>query len=317
MKHALITGAGGQDGSYLTEFLRGKGYKVRGLTRADGDITDFSFIERIVKEAKPDELYNLASVATVAKPWENPTATIASVGLAPLYILEALRAYSPRTRFFQASSAEMYGVATESPQRESTQFRPQNIYGIGKLMAHNLAEAYRKDQNLFAVSGILFNHESPRRGEGFVTRKITSTLARIATGADEILSLGNLDAQRDWSFAGDIVRGMWMALQHESPDTYVFASGETHTVREFVEEAARALDIAICWKGRGVDEKGFDANGKLIVAVHPEFYRPTETHVRCGDITHTRMVLGWNPEVSFPELVAMMATSDRSRLTFR
>lgn len=317
MKRALITGASGQDGSYLVELLRENGYEVRALTRKDGDITDPTFIEKVVKEEKLDELYNLASVSTVASPWENPEGTLASTALAPLYFLEAIREYSPSTRFFQASSAEMYGAIAESPQNENTPFRPQNLYGIGKLAAHNLVEAYRKDHNLFAISGILFNHESPRRPEAFVTSKITSTLARIKSGEDIDLTLGNLDAQRDWSFAGDIVRGMWMSLQAEKPDTYVFASGTAHTVRDFVNAAAKALDMHITWEGKGEQEVGKNEKGKTIVRVDPVFFRPVETHIRCGDITRARSVLGWVPEISFNELVAMMATNDQAQITSR
>lgn len=330
MKRALITGIAGQDGSYLAELLVGKGYAVSGLVRnagekslvaavdtielIHGDVRDEKCVRELVAR-KFDEVYNFASIATVQNPWEDPAGTVLSTALPPLHFLEAIRTSSPTTRFFQASSAEMYGDAAESPQSETTIFRPQSPYGSGKLLAHQMVEKYRATFDLFAVSGILFTHESPRRSPHFVTRKITSTLARIAHGSDETLKLGNLDAKRDWSFAGDIVRGAWLSLQQSVPDSYVFASGEAHTVREFVEEAARILGMELRFEGSGANEKAFDAVGKLIVEVNPDFYRPIEATVRCGDISHALRSLGWKPETSFKALVEMMVNDDRVRVS--
>lgn len=309
MQRALITGIAGQDGSYLAELLVSKGYAVEGVDRGDGDLLDPDFVRSLV-EKRYDEIYNLASISTVASPWEDPVGVVKSTALIPLLFLEAIRSVCPRTKFFQASSAEMYGDPAESPQTEETRFDPRSPYGYGKLLAHQAAEGYRTNHDVFAVSGILFNHESPRRGTHFVTRKITSTLARIARGSGEVLQLGNVDAKRDWSFAGDIVRGMWMSLQHTKPDTYVFASGEVHTVREFVEEAAKALGIKLRWEGRGVKEKGLDEKGRIVVAINPDFYRSLEKQIRCGDISKIKKALGWKPETSFKKLVEMMAAFD-------
>jgi GDPmannose 4,6-dehydratase len=325
-KRALITGITGQDGSYLAELLLEKGYEVVGVTSGkssrhkvahiaeritwvEGSITSDTFVRELIAAHKPDEIYNLASVATVADPWKDTFEVSTVAGFTPLFFLEAIREYNPKIKFFQASSAEMYGNVKSSPQNEATPFNPQNPYGIAKLFAHQMLEGHRK-QGLFAVSGILFNHESPRRPEQFVTRKITSTLARIAGGSNEVLALGGLDAKRDWSFAGDIVEGMWMSLQHEVPSTYVFASGEVHTVREFVEAASQVLGIDITWKGEGSDEKGFDEKGKVIVEVNPAFYRPPEAHVRQGDITKAKKELGWQPKTLFAELVQMMVEGE-------
>lgn len=326
MKHALITGVSGQDGSYLAELLIEKGYTVYGVERnmkgqktdpielIKGDIREESFVRNLVSK-KFDEIYNLASISTVQSPWEDPAGTIVSTGLVPLYFLETIRTLSPRTRFFQASSAEMYGDPVESPQKETTIFRPRSPYGSGKLLAHHLVENYRSAHGTFAVSGILFNHESPRRPLHFVTRKITSTLVRIARGADEVLALGNLDAKRDWSFAGDIMQGAWLSMQHAVPGTYVFASGDVHTVREFVEEAARVLSMKLHWQGSGVDEKARDEKGRVVVEINPDFYRPVETTIRRGDIAHAIRILGWKPEASFKSLVEMMTKYDAKSLS--
>ncbi len=325
MKRALITGVSGQDGSYLAEFLLTKGYAVTGviydathteniktlaqkIDLVEGDVTEREFVQSIVTK-QFDEIYNLASISTVQSPWEDPASTVVSCGVVPLVFLEAIRTTSPHTKFFQASSAEMYGDPGESPQTELTPFKPRSPYGYGKLLAHQAVECYREQYNVFAVSGILFNHESPRRGQHFVTRKITSTLARIANGSQEVLRLGNIESKRDWSFAGDITRGMWLSLQHDVPQTYVFASGETHTVREFVEVAAAALGITITWQGSGVEEKGLSDN-KIIVEIDPAFYRPLESEVRRGSIAKITHELGWLPETSFKELVGMMISAD-------
>ncbi|MBI5004035.1 GDP-mannose 4,6-dehydratase [Candidatus Kaiserbacteria bacterium] len=322
-KTAIVTGISGQDGSYLSELLRNKKYHLIGVTIQDvpaptegveyerGDISDRSFVEHLIARYKPDEIYNMASIATVAKPWEDPIAVAQVAGMAPLYFLESIRQFSPQTRFFQASSAEMYGSVTESPQSEQTRFAPVNPYGAAKLFAHNMTEMYRNSHGTFAVSGILFNHESPRRPLGFVTRKITHTLAAIAQSGSGVLQLGNLDAERDWSYAGDIVEGMWMSLQHDAPGTYVFASGEVHTVREFVQVAARCLGMDLHWQGEDVDEKALDAQGRVVVEVNPDFYRPVETHVRRGDISHAKEILDWKPQTSFHDLVEMMVRADK------
>ena len=305
MKRALITGIKGQDGSYLSELLREKGYEVHGIERGDGDLADTSFVEGLVSK-NFDEIYNFASVSSLEKPWEAPLSTVVSAGFAPIVFLDAIKRKAPETRFFQASSAEMYGNPVESPQNETTRFAPRGPYGWGKLLAHNAVESYRKSQGLFAVSGILFNHESPRRPHYFVTQKIVSTLARIAGGSNEVLELGNLDSVRDWSFAGDVVKGMWLSLMHATPETYVFASGKTHTVREFVNAAAQALGLTLRFEGSGLNERGKDDSGRVVVRVNPEFFRPMEANVWCGDIQKAKSLLNWEPSVSFEELVRLM-----------
>ena len=309
-KTAVITGVRGQDGSYLKELLTAKGYTVHGVGREEGDITDRAYVRTLIKETRPDELYNLASIATVASPWDKPLETIASTGLAPLYMLEALKELSPATRFFQASSAAMYGAITESPQSETTPFYPQNLYSIGKLTAHHLVEAYRRDQKLFAVSGILFNHESPRRAPEFVTRKITRTMARVKKGEEQELVIGNLDARRDWSHAKDVVRAAWMSLQAPQADSYVIASGRAHSVREYIEAAARCIGMTVEWEGEGQKEIGKDESGVVRVRVSPDFYRPVEAHIHQGDISKIQKALGWTPEISFEQLVKEMVESD-------
>lgn len=321
MKHALITGIAGQDGSYLAELLIEKGYVVSGADRAGGkstegvelivgDVSSQGFVRELVSQ-KFDEIYNLASVATVESPWEDPVGTIASTGLAPLYFLEAIRTLSPSTKFFQASSAEMFGVPDKSPQNENTSFHPRSPYGMGKLMAHLSVGQYRREFKLFAVSGILFNHESPRRGEGFVTRKITKTLARIKADTEKELVIGNLNAVRDWGFAGDYVEAMRAMLQAETPDDYVIASGETHTVRDVINAAAKALDFKITWEGEGENEVGRDAKGAVVVRVSKDFFRPAEKVERCGDISKIQKVLGWKPKTRFEDLVRMMVEADK------
>jgi GDPmannose 4,6-dehydratase len=263
-----------------------------------------------VSTCAPDEIYNLASIATVAHPWENPVATAQVAGLAPLYFLEAIRTVDPKIHFFQASSAEMYGDITVSPQNEKTSFAPQNAYGIAKLFAHEMLGGYRTRHGLFAVSGILFNHESPRRAEDFVTRKITLSLAKIKLGLQNSFILGNLDAKRDWGFAGDYVRAMHQALQHTTPDDYVIASGTSHTIREFVEAAGRAVGMPIHWSGSGLDEVGKTDDGRTIITVAKEFYRPNGQFLPQGDTSKIQKDLGWMPELSFLDLVEMMAKTD-------
>lgn len=323
-KTALITGITGQDGSYLAELLLEKGYEVTGVTRGEGsanietirerltlipgDIGDSAFVDSLVAK-NFDEIYNLASIATVAEPLKDiPEIERVTAG-APLHFLESIKAKSPKTKFFQASSAEMYGNVTESPQSETTAFVPVNPYGEAKLKAHMAVEKYRTE-GVFAVSGILFNHESPRRPATFVTRKITSTLTRISQGSHEVLELGNLSAMRDWSYAEDIVNAMWTSMQAPESDSYVFASGEAHSVREFVEAAANALEMPILWEGEGENEVGKDATGKTVVKVNPAFFRPVEAHVRQGNISKAVRLLKWKPNVSFYELVRMMVEED-------
>jgi GDPmannose 4,6-dehydratase len=327
MKRALITGVGGQDGSYLAELLLAKGYSVTGITLPkanrnniatiedrieliEGDITDEKFVRETVSIVKPDEIYNLASIATVAKPWEDVPALSRVVALSPVYFLESIRTVDPKIRFFQASSSEMFGAATESPQNERTPIAPRNPYGIAKAYAHAMVGGYRANQNLFAVSGIFYTHESPRRPPEFVTRKITSTLTKIKHGHESVLELGNLDARRDWGFAGDYTDAMWRTLQAQTPDDYVIATGVTHTVREFVLAAARALDMTITFEGSGIDEVGKDEKGSVIVKVNPTFYRPAEPVVLCGDPSKIATDLGWKPETSFEQLVSMMVKAD-------
>ncbi len=324
MKSALITGVTGQDGSYLAELLLEKGYRVIGLDRTDsgdkiseritlykGDITDGKLLSEITAKEKPDEIYNLASVATVARPWEDPIYVLNVTGIVPIALLEIIRKEFPKTKLFQASSAEMFGDPQKSPQNEETKFQPKNPYGLGKLIAHLAVGQYRVQHGLFVVSGILFNHESPRRGEGFVTSKITKTLARIKAGTEKELVIGNVDAVRDWGFAGDYVEAMWMMLQADTPDDYVIASGETHTVRNFIDVAARDLDFKITWEGIGENEIGKDTSGNVIVRVSEEFFRPVEKVDRCGDISKIKKALGWKPKTSFEELVRMMVEAEK------
>ncbi len=329
-KRALITGITGQDGSYLAELLLSKGYAVTGVVRerdtfanidhilnqlniVTGEIVDRFFVQELVA-MKFDEIYNLASIATVVSPWETPLMVPAVPGNAPVYFLEAIRLSSPTTKFFQASSAEMFDPTAASPQNEVTACAPRNPYGAAKLYAHTMLEAYRNAHKLFAVSGILYNHESPRRPETFVTRKIVATLARIKAGSDEVLSLGNLDVKRDWGYAGDYVRAMWMSLQHNTPETFVIASGQAHTVRECVEIAARLLRIPLSWEGEGLLEVAKDSSGRVVVKIDPTFYRPAEQNARRGDISKIMLELGWKPEVSFETLIEMMVGAEKENL---
>lgn len=308
-KRALITGSRGQDGRYLANLLKEKKYIITEVDKEEGDISDFQYVKNLVSE-QFDEIYNLASIATVAKPWDDPITVANVVGMAPLFFLEAIRLYSTHTKFFQASSAEMFGNSLDSFQNESTECKPVNPYGAAKLFAHTMVGEYRDAQNIFAVSGILFNHESPYRSEQFVTKKITSTLARIKNGSEETLELGNLESRRDWSFAGDVVKGMWLSLQHKTPGDYVFASGKTHSVKQFVEAAAKALNINIIWEGEAEKEVGKDKDGRVIVCVNPAFYRPVDASERRGDSSKASNELGWQPEVSFEDLVCLMAQAD-------
>jgi len=334
---ALITGVSGQDGSYLAEFLLEQGYEVHGLIRRHStenlerlegimqsayhkvkfflhyaDLTDSSNLIRLISEIKPTEVYNLAAQSHVGISFEVPEYTAEVTGLGTLKLLEALRIYGGSCRFYQASTSELFGGLPETaPQSEKTPFYPKSPYGVAKLYSYWITVNYRESYQMFACNGILFNHESPRRGENFVTRKITLAIANIMAGKQEKLSLGNMNAKRDWGFAGDYVKGMWKMLQQEKAGDYVLATGETHTVREFVEEAFKNLGIAIRWEGTGINEKGYDAKtGKLLVDVNPEFYRPAEVEFLWGDATKAEKELGWKRDTDFAQLVTMMMDAD-------
>ena len=346
-KVALITGITGQDGAYLAELLLAKGYVVHGLKRRAslfntqridhlyqdphdperrlvlhyGDMTDSSSLVRIVEQAQPDEIYNLAAQSHVAVSFEEPEYTANSDALGTLRVLEAMRILKleNRTRFYQASTSELYGKVRETPQSESTPFYPRSPYGVAKLYAYWITVNYRGAYGIHASNGILFNHESPIRGETFVTRKITRALARIKVGLQDRLYLGNLEARRDWGHARDFVEAQWLILQQAEPEDYVIATGVQHSVREMVEHAAAALEMKLEWRGKGAEEKGYDAAGKCIVAIDPRYFRPAEVETLLGDPTKAREKLGWKPKVRFDELVREMALEDlreaeRSRL---
>lgn len=337
-KVALITGITGQDGSYLTELLLEKGYEVHGIirrhstintTRIDhlfenleignkslflhyGDLTDSSNLNRLIEKIRPNEIYNLAAQSHVAVSFEVPEYTAEATGVGTLRLLDAIRESGLNCKFYQASTSELFGgLPDTAPQSEKTPFYPKSPYGVAKLYSYWITVNYRESYGLFACNGVLFNHESPRRGETFVTRKITRAVASIIAGKQEKLSLGNLDAKRDWGFAGDYVEGMWRILQQEKPQDYVLATNETHTVREFVELAFAEVGITIEWKGEGVEEKGYDkATGRLLVDVNPRYFRPAEVELLWGDSTKAEKELGWERKVSFKGLVAMMIDSD-------
>ncbi|MDR2777808.1 MAG: GDP-mannose 4,6-dehydratase [Rickettsiales bacterium] len=338
VKTAIVTGVTGQDGGYLAKLLLSKGYRVIGAYRRGAtdtfvklcehgiidqiemiefDLLEFTNICRIVIKYQPDEFYNLAAQSFVALSFEEPIYTTQADGIGVLYILEALRQFSPKTRLYQASTSEMFGLAQETPQRESTPFYPRSPYGCAKLLAHWLTVNYREAFNLYTCSGILFNHESPFRGKEFVTRKITTYFAKLAkNGANGVtpLELGNLDAKRDWGFAGDYVELMWKMLQQEEGDTYVISTGETHTVREFVIEAASYCGLEIEFSGSAENEVATDRiTGRVLVRVNPKFYRPAEVHQLLGDSTRAREKLNWVPKVKFAELVKMMMEKDIER----
>ena len=334
---ALITGITGQDGSYLAEFLLEKGYEVHGLMRrhsisASGridhlihspynnvkfllhyaDTTDSSCLMRIIAEVKPTEVYNLAAQSHVGISFEVPEYTADATGFSTLKLLEAIRVNGGSCRFYQASTSELFGGLPETaPQSETTPIYPKSPYGVAKLYSYWITVNYRESYNMFTCNGILFNHESPRRGENFVTRKITLAVANILAGKQEKLSLGNMDAKRDWGFAGDYVEGMWLMLQQEKPGDYVLATNETHTVREFVEAAFEQVGIQIRWEGTGADEKGYDAEtGRLLVDINPEFYRPAEVEFLWGNCEKAERELNWKRKVDFKGLVAMMMDAD-------
>ncbi len=336
-KTALITGITGQDGSYLAEFLLEQGYEVHGLVRRHSisntsridhiiqsdynkvkfflhfaDTTDSSNLMRLIAEIRPTEVYNLAAQSHVGISFDVPEYTAEATGVSTLKLLEAIRVNGGNCRYYQASTSELFGGLPETaPQNESTPFYPKSPYGAAKLYSYWITVNYRESYNMFTCNGILFNHESPRRGENFVTRKITLAIANIIAGNQEKLSLGNMNAKRDWGYAGDYVEGMWMMLQQDKPGDYVLATNETHTVREFVEAAFKELGIFIVWEGTGVNEKGIDADtGRILVDVNPEFYRPAEVEYLWGDASKAEKILGWKRKVDFGGLVAMMMDSD-------
>ena len=337
MKKALITGVSGQDGSYLTELLLEKGYEVHGVIRRHstpcteridhllsdaqydgqiflhyGDLMDSSNAHALICEIQPDEVYNLAAQSHVAVSFEVPEYTAEATGVGTIRLLEAMRQVKPDARFYQASTSELFGgLSDTAPQSEATPFYPKSPYGAAKLYSFWITMNYRESYDMFAVNGILFNHESPRRGEMFVTRKITLAVARIMAGRQEKLSLGNLNAKRDWGFAGDYVEGMWRMLQQDTPDDYVLATNETHTVREFAELSFREVGVEIEWRGSDVEEKGYDTKtGRLLVDVDPRYFRPAEVELLWGDPSKAEKELGWQRKVSFPELVRMMVRAD-------
>lgn len=340
MRKALITGITGQDGSYLTELLLEKGYEVHGVIRRHstscteriddilsnkqyegrlvlhyGDLTDSSNAHGLIQAIQPDEVYNLAAQSHVAVSFEVPEYTAEATGVGTIRILEAIRQCKPDARFYQASTSELFGgLPDTAPQSEKTPFYPKSPYGAAKLYSFWITKNYRESYDMFAVNGILFNHESPRRGETFVTRKITIAVARILAGKQEKLSLGNLDAKRDWGFAGDYVEGMWRMLQQDIPDDYVLATNETHTVREFATLAFCEAGIEIEWHGEGVDEKGYEAKTRrLLVDVDPRHFRPAEVELLWGDPSKAEKELAWQRKVSFPELVHMMVQADMKK----
>jgi len=337
MKKALITGITGQDGSYLAELLLDKGYEVYGLIRRSsafntdridhlyrdphlkdvrlflhyGDLSDASNISRLIEKIQPDEIYNLAAQSHVRVSFDIPEYTGEVTGLGTLRILDVIREAGVKTKFYQASSSEMFGKVMEVPQNENTPFYPRSPYGCAKVFAYWITRNYRESYGLFACNGILFNHESPRRGETFVTKKITRALSRIKLGLDSKLYLGNLDAKRDWGYAKDYVECMWLMLQQEKPDDYVVATGETHSVREFVEKACKILEIDLVWKGKGLDEKGIDNNtGKTIIEIDPIYFRPAEVDLLIGDYSKAKKILGWEPKTKFDEVVKIMVEDD-------
>lgn len=337
-KTALITGITGQDGAYLAELLLNKGYVVHGIKRRSslfntaridhlyrdpheenvrfflhhGDLTDSSSLIRIIQQVQPDEIYNLAAQSHVAVSFEEPEYTANSDALGALRILEAIRilGLEKTTRFYQASTSELYGLVQETPQNENTPFYPRSPYAVAKLYAYWITINYREAYGIYACNGILFNHESPVRGENFVTRKITRALARIKLGLQERLYLGNLEAKRDWGHAKDYVEMQWLMLQQDEPEDFVIATGIQHSVRDFVNAAAAELDMKITWKGVGVEEKGFDESGKCIISVDPRYFRPTEVETLLGDPAKAKEKLGWQPKITFEELVREMVQED-------
>ncbi len=335
MKKALITGVTGQDGSYLAELLLEKGYKVYGIQRRAstpntmridhlydnpdypnfvtvyGDLSDSASMHRIMADIQPDEVYNLGAQSHVRISFDIPEYTANITGLGALRVLEAIHNLKIPARYYQASSSEMFGKVLETPQKLTTPFNPQSPYGTSKVFAFYITKIYRQGYGIFASNGILFNHESPRRGINFVTRKITLGLSRVKLGLQEILMLGNLDAKRDWGYSKDYVEGMWRILQHHEPDDFLLATGETHSVREFVEEVGHNLDMDIVWQGERAEERGIDRKtGKTVIGIDPIYYRPTEVEFLQGDSTKARELLGWRPQVTFKDLAKLMTEED-------
>lgn len=339
MQTALITGITGQDGAYLAEFLLGKGYIVHGIKRRSslfntdridhlykdqheedvrfflhyGDMTDSTNLIRIIQQVQPDEIYNLAAQSHVQVSFDTPEYTANADGLGTLRLLEAIRilGLEKKTRFYQASTSELYGLVQETPQKETTPFYPRSPYAAAKLYGYWITVNYREAYGMYACNGILFNHESPLRGETFVTRKITRAVARIKLGLQQKLYLGNLDAKRDWGFAKDYVEAMWLILQQEQPEDFVIATGKTTKVRDFVQQAFKEIGIDIIWQGSGVEEKGLDkATGSILVEVDPRYFRPTEVELLLGDPSKAKTKLGWNPKTTLAELVSMMVQED-------
>ena len=331
-KRALITGITGQDGSYLAEFLLDRGYDVYGMHRrtsmdvferigdlrkeiklVEGDVTDQGSIIRIINEIRPDEIYNLAAQSFVPDSWTQPISTVKIDALGAINILDSIRLVNPKTKFYQASTSEMFGRVQEIPQTEKTPFYPRSPYAASKVFGHYITQNYRESFNLFACSGILFNHESPRRGKQFITRKVSHSVAKIKLGYQDFFEMGNLDAKRDWGFAGDYVEAMWLMLQQDNPKDYVIGTGETHSVRELIEEAFRIIGMDITWEGKGTEEIG-KVNGKVVVRVNPKFYRPAEVEYLLADSSKAKKELGWKAKTSFKELVRMMVESDFNQL---
>jgi GDPmannose 4,6-dehydratase len=337
MKKALITGVNGQDGSYLTEFLLEKGYAVHGIVRRTssfsrgridpmygkdaasagefvlhyGDMSDEKNLRKLVESVRPDEVYHLASQSHVGISFDMPEYSTDVNALGTLRLLEAINDYCPEARFYQASTSELFGNSDESPLTEQTRFRPNSPYAVAKLYAYWMTVNYRQTYGMYACNGILFNHESPRRGENFVTRKITQTVSRIALGMEECLSIGNMNACRDWGYAPDYVRAMWLMLQQDKAEDYVIATGESHSVRELIEKAFAHAGINVEWAGENTEERGIDADtGKTIVAVNPKYYRPIDIDTVLGDASKARQELGWEPEVKFDKLVGIMMEAD-------
>lgn len=337
MKKAVITGITGQDGAYLAQLLLEKGYKVIGTYRrtasvnfwridelgiqkhqnlelVEYDLTDLSSSIRLIQNSKPDEVYNLAAQSFVGVSFDQPITTADITGLGPVNLLEAIRIVNPKIKFYQASTSEMFGKVQEIPQKESTPFYPRSPYGVAKLYAHWMVVNYRESYGIFATSGILFNHESPLRGQEFVTRKITDSVAKIKLGKQDVLELGNMDAKRDWGFAKDYVEGMWLMLQADEPDTYVLATNRTETVRDFVTMAFKAAGFELLWSGSAESEVATDkSTGKVLVKVNPKYYRPAEVDLLIGNPERAEKILGWKSSTTLEQLCEMMVTSDIER----
>lgn len=337
MKKAIITGITGQDGAYLAELLLEKGYEVYGTYRRSSsmnfwrieelgiqnnpnlhlleyDLNDQTSNIRLIDKVRPDEIYNLAAQSFVGVSFDQPIATAQTTGVGCLHLLEAIRIINPKIRFYQASTSEMFGKVQEIPQTENTPFYPRSPYGVSKLFAHWSTINYRESYDIFGVSGILFNHESPLRGREFVTRKITDTVAKIHLGKQDKLELGNLDAQRDWGYAKEYVDGMYRMLQHDTPETFVLATNETHTVRKFVDLSFNEIDVQLEWKGKDENEKGYcTKTGKELVSINPKFYRPAEVELLIGSAEKANELLGWKPKTGLDELCSLMVTADIKR----